>query len=222
MSGLFSPQDYDDLHAAAASFEQLGAYWYEEGQTAIDLLGGEAPTEVSATYVTEGFFPTLGVEPMLGRPFTPEEVVVGAAPAVVISYGLWQTRFGADPGIVGRTVNLEATPFTVIGVMPLTFRYPAPEVRVWLPISLITDDGIPHIRGLRWMNVIGRITGDGTRDIAFAETNGIMARLAQEYPDSNEGWGSATVSPLRDALVGGHRSSSGANDSNSASTGFPD
>ncbi len=202
MSGLFSPQDYDDLLAAASSYERMGAYWYTDGQTAIDLLGDGQPTEVAATYVTEGFFATLGVEPILGRPFVPEEVVPGAAPAVVVSYGLWQSHFGADPGILGTAVNLESTPFTVIAVMPPTFRYPTPDVRVWLPISLITDNNIPHVRGLRWMTVIGRLTEGGTRDVARTETNSIMARLEEEYPDTNTGWGSATVSPLRDSLVG--------------------
>jgi predicted permease len=202
MSGLFSPQDYDDLLAAATSYDRLGAYWYVEGQTAIDLLGEEAPTQIAATYVSEGFLPTLGVEPMLGRSFTPEEVVEGAAPVVVVSYGLWQTSFGADPTIVGRTINLESTAFTVIGVMPSTFRYPDPGVRAWLPISLITDDAIPHVRQLRWMNVIGRLAEGRTREVAYTETSEIMTRLAREYPDTNEGWGSATVSPLREALVG--------------------
>lgn len=202
MSGVFSPQDYDDLVAASSSYQRLGAYWYTAGQTAIDLLSTESPTDIVATYVTEGFFPTLGMEPMLGRPFASDEVVPGAAPVVVISYGLWQSHFGAEPGIIGSTVNLESKPFTVIGVMPPAFRYPASEVRVWLPISLITDDGIPHIRQVRWMSVVGRLAEGVTLNIAFAETNGIVARLAREYPETNTGWGSATVSSLRDSLVG--------------------
>ena len=202
MDGLFSPQDYDDLLALTSSFESLGAYWYTEGQTAIDLLGDGPPTQVAAAYVTEGFLRTLGVAPVLGRMFTPEEVVPGAGATVVLSHGLWQTRFGADPGVVGRTVNLEGTAFTVIGVMPDAFRFPAPEVRLWLPISLITDDGIPHVRGIRWMSVVGRLADGITLDVALEESNRLFASLAQEYPDSNRHWGSGNVEGLRDTLVG--------------------
>ena len=120
-SGLFSPQDYDDVRASAVSFESLGAYWYTEGQTAIDLLGDGSPTQVGAAYVTEGFFPTMGVGPVLGRMFARDEVVPGATPTVVLSNGLWRTRFGADPGVIGNTVDLEGVSFTIIGVMPETF-----------------------------------------------------------------------------------------------------
>lgn len=202
MNGRFSPQDYDDLRESAASFESLGAYFYTEGQTTIDLLGDGPPTQIVPAYVTEGFFRTLAVEPILGRMFAPEEVVPGAAPTVVLSYGLWQTRFGADPGVVGSTVNLEGTTFTIIGVMPGTFRFPAPEIRVWLPISLITDDEIPHVRGLRWMNVVGRLANGVTQGVALAEANRLYAGLAETYPDSNGRWGSGNIEGLRDALVG--------------------
>ncbi len=202
MNGLFSPQDYDDFRASASSFEAIGAYFYAEGQTSIDLLGDGPPTQVTAAYVTEGFLPTLGVEPILGRMFAPEEVVPGASATVVLSYGLWQTRFGADPGAIGNSVNLEGTSFTVIGVMPAAFSLPVPEVRLWLPISLSTDDDIPHVRGLRWMNVVGRLAGGVTLDVAFEESNRLFANLKETYPDSNRRWGSGNVQGLRDTLVG--------------------
>ena len=202
MSGLFSPQDYDDLRASAASFESLGAYWYTEGQTAIDLLGDGPPMQIAASYVTEGFFRTLGVEPSLGRMFAPEEVVPGAGSTVVLSHGLWQTRFGADPGVVGRTVDLEGTSFNIIGVMPEAFRFPAPEVRLWLPISLITDDNVPHVRGVRWMSVVGRLADGVTQDVALEEATRLFAGLAETYPDTNGRWGSGKIEGLRDTLVG--------------------
>lgn len=202
MNGLFSPQDYDDLRASTASFESLGAYWYTKGQTAIDLLGDGPPTQIAAAYVTEGFLRTLGVEPILGRMFDPEEVVPGAGSTAVLSYGLWQTRFGADPGVVGSTINLEGTSFTIIGVMPGTFRFPASEIRVWLPISLITDDNIPHVRGVRWMRVVGRLADGVTPGVALEETNRLFAGLAETYPDTNRHWGSGNIEGLRDTLVG--------------------
>ena len=201
-SGLFSPQDYDDVRASAVSFESLGAYWYTEGQTSIDLLGDGSPTQVGAAYVTEGFFPTMGVGPVLGRMFARDEVVPGAGPTVVLSNGLWRTRFGADPGVIGNTVDLEGVSFTIIGVMPETFRFPAPDVRLWLPISLITDDDIPHVRGVRWMNVVGRLVDGVTQGVALEEANRLFSSLNEAYPDTNELWGSGNIESLRDSLVG--------------------
>ncbi|MGH7481877.1 MAG: ABC transporter permease [Longimicrobiales bacterium] len=200
--GSFSPQDFEDLERDERVYESLAAYYFVPGQSETILVGEGAPEELETAFVSSDFFGTLGVVTALGSTPPPEQHVAGADRVIVLSHGFWSRRFGSDRGVLGRTVSLDGEPFSIIGVMPPTFDYPAPEVEVWVPLSLIEDDDIPHIRSLRWMEVIGRLEPTTTLAAAAAGTNTILRRLEEAYPETNEGWGSASVITLQESLVG--------------------
>lgn len=201
-SGAFSPQDFEDLKRDNAVYQPLAAYHFIPGQSEVILSGGGEPQELNAAFVSADFFPALGMPASLGRTPQAEENVPGADRVVVLSDGFWRRRFGSDAGVVGRTLTLDGDPFTVVGVMPPSFNFPSPEADIWVPLSLIGDDDIPHIRGLRWMDVVGRLSAGATLETATSATNAVLRRLEEAYPETNEGWGSATVLTLRESLVG--------------------
>ncbi|MFP3939662.1 MAG: ABC transporter permease [Thermoanaerobaculia bacterium] len=200
--GAFSPQDFQDLRRQTEVFDALGSWWYVPGLSGMNLTGGGEPLRVDATFVSEGFFPLFGVSAARGRVLSPEENVPGRDRVAVLSDGFWRRRFGGDPEVVGRSIVLDGQPFTVVGVMPPEFTYPAEESDLWVPISLIGDDDIPHRRGLRWLNVVGRLAPRIDPEEARARTEALVAGLAQDHPESNEGWTEADVVPLRETIVG--------------------
>ncbi|HEX5438243.1 MAG TPA: ABC transporter permease [Gemmatimonadaceae bacterium] len=202
-TGSFSPQDFDDLvRGSHDAYASVGAYLFTPGMSGMNLTGSGEPERVGDALVSADFFRTLGVPAARGRTLRPEENVPGADREVVLSDGFWRRRFGADPRVVGRTVTLDGQPFTIVGVMPASFRFPAGDPDVWAPISLITDDDIPHIRSLRWMEVVARLRPGVSVATAQSQTTALLARLAAAYPKSNEGWGSAHVLTLHDAIAG--------------------
>ena len=200
--GPFSPQDYDDLVRQNEAFESLAAYWYAPGLSGKLLAGDGEPMRLETAYVTFPFFSTLGISPARGRTFVEEENVAGKDRSIVLSDSLWRRRFGADPAIVGRAIPIDGTKFTVVGIMPSSFQFPAPRVDAWVPISLLGDDDIPHRRGIRWMSVVARLKAGQTIASAQAATGLILQRLERAYPDSNAGWGHAVVQGLHEATVG--------------------
>jgi predicted permease len=202
-TGSFSPQDFDDLvRDGSATYASVGAYWFTPGLTGMNLTGTGAPERIGDALVSADFFRTMGVRAALGRTLRPEENVPGADRVVVLSDGFWRRRFGGDPQVIGRTLTLEGQPFTVVGVMPPSFRFPAGDPDLWAPLSLVGDDDIPHIRSLRWMEVVARLQPGISVDRAQAQTSALLARLESAYPKSNEGWGSAHVLTLHDAVAG--------------------
>jgi putative ABC transport system permease protein len=200
--GPFSPPDFEDLQSGAKGFESLAAYLFEPGDAAMNLTGEGEPTQVQAAHVSREFFPLLGTSAARGRVLRPEENVPGADRVVVLSDRLWRSRYNADPALLGRTLNLEGEPFTVVGIMPPSFSFPDHSTEVWVPISLIGDDDIPRERGLRWMQVVGRLSRGTRPDAALGSVNSVLARIAQDHADSNEGWGRARMETLRDSVVG--------------------
>lgn len=200
--GSFSPQDLEDLEQQAEVYEDLAAWWFVPGHSGMNLTGGGEPLRVDASFVSHDLFPLLGVSAARGRVFTAEEDVPGNDRVAVLSDAFWHRRFGGDPEVVGRTITLDEQPFTVVGVMPPAMDYPSKESDLWVPISLIGDDDIPHQRWLRWMNVVGRLAPGASIDAAAARTETLVETLAEEYPESNEGWTEAEVVPLRETLVG--------------------
>ena len=200
--GPFSPQDFEDLKRNNSAYETLAAYDYYQGLTGMNLVGSGEPLRVETAYVSDGFFQTFGVSAALGRVLLPEENTVGRDKVVILSDGLWRRRFGSDSSIVGQKVTLEGAPFTVVGVMPRSFEFPAREVEVWTPLSLVTDDMVPHKRFIRWLTVVGSLKPGQTLETATSGTNLLLKQLEQQYPADNKGWGSSVLRPLEDVLVG--------------------
>lgn len=158
----------------------------------------EGPERFPAYLVSSDFFDVLGVPALLGRTFTPEEFQRGRDAVVVIGYGLWRSRFGADPSIVGRTLLLDGTPTTVVGVMPRGFGYPT-EPMIWVPKIFSPDELL--LRGAAYNQVIGRLRGTANIKSAAADAERVAEQLRREYPGTNHDV-SFRIVPLREALVG--------------------
>ncbi|MEJ2186777.1 MAG: ABC transporter permease [Gemmatimonadota bacterium] len=182
MSGPVSRVDYFDYRERSRSFERLAALTtFVEQHT---VTGGGDPELVEASYVTWNLFPTLGVVPVRGRSFLPEEEVRGGASSVIISYGYWQRRFGGADDAVGATLTLDGTPSTVVGVMPRGFRFMF-DADVWQLIDRNGPFDTQRDSHSHW--VAGRLAPGVSIDQAQADVDGISRALAEEYPESNTG-----------------------------------
>jgi predicted permease len=196
-----SVPDLEDWRRAIAgtSVERVAAF--STLPSGLVLLDGGEPTSLRTAFVSEDFFGTLGARPEAGRTTLPGEHVDGRDRVVVLSHALWRARFNGDRAIVGRTVQLNDEPFTVVGVMPPSMRFPE-DPEIWTPLTVVPASGIPRDRGGRWLQVIARLRPDATPARAEADLGVIAARLAREYPDANGGWTGVSVVPLRDAIAG--------------------
>ena len=210
LHGVFSPQDVDDLKQSQTVFESVASFAFFPGNSGGTLLDVTEPHYVPTAYVSSDFFSTLKSTAALGRVLQPSDDVKGQNAQLVLSYGVWERQFGKDPNIIGRRVTADRITskrmtYTIVGVMPPSFDYPSPQVEAWAPISLETDDMVPHRRGIRWMNVIGRLKPGVSIQQAQNETSLKLKQLETAYPVTNSGWGSSTVVSLRDSIVGNVR-----------------
>lgn len=181
----------------AGAFESMALY----AQSSSLLTGGSGAARLESVTATPAFFTTLGVRAQLGRTFAPSDAAGGDA-LVVLGYHAWQTVFGGDPGIVGRTVTLDERATTVVGVLPSDFAYPTPAVDAYTlwRLSPVELSAISAHLAL----VIARLRPESTLADARAELDVISERLAREYPDDSAGW-HVEVVPLREDLVGAIR-----------------
>lgn len=208
--GVFSPQDLDDLRNSQTAFQDVAAFSFFPGNSGGTLIGVGQPHYISAADVSGNFFSTLQASAALGRTLLPRDDVKGQGLEIVLSYGFWQRQFGGDPNVIGRTVTVDSltsgrTGFTIVGVMPPEFHYPSPEVEAWAPLSTVTDDMVPHQRGIRWMSALGRLKPGVALQQAQVDTSLRLKQLENAYPTTNAGWGSSTVISLRDSIVGNVR-----------------
>src|SRR5215510_2478821 len=126
-----SPANFIDWKKESRSFESLGAFRIRS----FDLTGSGEPERIDGQWVTAGLFPALGVRPLYGRLFLEEEDRHGAPRVILLSYRLWQRRFGSEAGIVGKSITLNGEPTTVVGVMPPGFRFPGSDDEMWAPFA---------------------------------------------------------------------------------------
>jgi len=194
---MVSPMDFDDWRNMNATFASMAAYWPTTG-TLLEVDGG--PTRVRIVYTTEDFFDVMGAPALVGRTFTPEEGP-GSTPVAILSAGLWERRFGADPSIVGRAITLDGGPMEVIGVVAQAQTFPA-DADLWINMTWPMQI---QSRFARWMSAVGRLKPDVALDAAGADMTALAARIEQENPESNRGW-TVTVEGLKDVLVGDTRS----------------
>ena len=182
--GSFSVLDFVDIQKSSKSFEYVATH---QGAGTIVTDGGE-PERVLGAAVSADYFPLLRVKPILGRVFTRDEDKLGASPVIVISYGLWQRRFGGDPNIIGREVNIGGKT-TVVGVMPTGFQFPISNEQqdFWEPIfsaAFLTKD-LREVRGQRILSVIGRLKPGVTVAEARADLDLLSRQIEQQSPESN-------------------------------------
>jgi predicted permease len=200
-----SAVDLDDWRAQRTQFTDIGGWWYSDGGSGIDLTGSGDPQRLSAAFISPGFFPTLGVRPLVGRLPREDEMVRGGDDRVVVlAHGFWQRRFGSDSSVIDSTITLGGQPYRVVGVMPPAMRFPSDRVEAWIPFSTIPDNGIPRIRPVRVLDVLARMKPGVTLAQASQDMNAITGRLAATYPE-DANWSEATVMPLADAITGNVR-----------------
>jgi len=170
----------------------------------LTLTGRGEPTVVKVGDVTADFFSVLGVAPLAGRAFLPADGEQGAAPVAVISEGLWRSRFGADPELIGKTIDLDKRPFTVVGVMPGNFRFSLDGRGGQLWIQVVQDPLFGPLTkrpGGHYFTAIARLKAGVSAAQGQAEMDVLGPRLAQQYRAGDEGWAIRTVS-LRTAVIG--------------------
>ncbi|MCA1568366.1 MAG: ABC transporter permease [Acidobacteria bacterium] len=193
-----------DTPAAANYIDWRDQNQVFEGMAAIadmsfNLTGTGEPERIDGRRVSANLFPLLGVEPHIGRAFLPEEDQPGANRVVVMSHGLWQRRFGSDVNIAGKSLTLNGESYTVVGVMPPSFQFPAGEDELWVPLALTSQEAAN--RGRHYLQVVARMKPGVTLEQAQTEMSAIAARLQQQYPDQNTDLGAA-VTMLHEHVAG--------------------
>jgi len=189
-----SPANYLDWRSQSSSFEQMAAY----GFRSFTVGGKERPEAIQAAAVASDFFALLRVAPVLGRTFTPDEDRPGEGHVVVLGYNFWRDHFASDRNIVGRGILLDGETYSVVGVMPETFRFPS-WGKIWIPLAWTNETRA--VRGNHNYLVISRLKKGVDIRQAQAELSAICTRLEQLYPEDDKGWG-AVIQPLREELVG--------------------
>lgn len=186
----FSGPDYIDIKNQNQIFEHVAA----AGEASFNLTAeGTEPERIEGMATSADLFPLLGVQPLLGRPFSVDEEQPGRNRVAVISYSLWQRRFGANQNLVGQTITLDGQSYLVAGVMPPDFHFPEGEkMDIWVPLSFATGQENP--RGHHDLYILGRLKPNVTMTEAQTEMDVIASRLSQQYPDTNQDWGIKVVS----------------------------
>lgn len=206
LMNVVNPGNFIDWSKQSDSFAEMAGFY----DSLINLTGNGDPEELPIQYVTPNMLSMLGVSPLHGRTFVPEDGKPDSDPVVVLGYGLWQRRFGGNPGIVNQTINLNGSRRTVVGIMPPNFRLfikemsltgQAPEL--WSQFQITPQ--MQQRRG-RFMRVIGRLKPGVPVESARQEMTVIGSRLEKEYPDFNTGW-TVNVVPLAEQLTGEVRNS---------------
>ena len=191
--------DIDDWRKQNHSFQDIAMFgWLHDLNASQDGRADHirgVPTEVN-------FFDLLGVQPLLGRTWAADEGQPGKDRVVVLSYTFWQSRFAGDPAVTGKTMDLDARKYTIVGVMPPSFRYPS-QAQLWIPQQMVHND---FPRGTHWANAIGRLKPGVTVAKAQSDLIVIAAGLEKQYPDSNYKV-SARAFSLREFMVKDSRSS---------------
>jgi putative ABC transport system permease protein len=190
-----SPPNFLDWEKQMKSFENLAAY----SGSRINFTGDGEPQQLIGVKATAHYFDVYGIKPALGRTFLPEEDAPGKSHVVVLSYPFWHRVFGGAADVVGRPIQLNGEPYTVVGVAPLGFGI-ASKVDAWMPMAFDPKETANDNRGAHYLSVAGRLRPGVTVAQAEAELKVLAAQLATQYPDSNKGWG-IFMMPLQEYSV---------------------
>ncbi len=181
---------FEDWQREVRSLQSVAAY----RQVDFSYAGNGDPRNVPGVRATPELFTMLRAQALLGRTFVPEEAVVGADRVVVLSHGFWSRVLGADPRVVGTKIQLDAVPFTVVGVMPPAFEFPtSTNVEAWTPLAFDPKDLHGASRRARSLTVVGRVADGASMAQAQNELSVLAARIAAAHADSSKGWGARVV-----------------------------
>jgi len=202
----WNPREFSILQQTSSVFQNLGGF--KKGS--FNFTGSGDPEQLEGVLTSAGFFPALGVPPLLGRTFTADEDQPSHELVAVLSYRLWRTRFGGDAGIIGKTIHLNGYPYTVIGVMPASFTFPNQEgippvldlpreTQLWVPLAL---PAVP--RGANELGVIGELKPGVTAVQLQLDMKSFESRLEEQIPQE-KGWSSRTIPLAQQAVTDARR-----------------
>jgi len=191
-NGQVSPMDFEEVRPKQQSFELMAAYI--SGAT-VNVTNEGVPRRYTGAYITDSFLPILGVSPSMGRGFRPEDNVEGAEKVALVGYGVWQRDFGGTPDIIGKTLRINGTPATIVGVMPRGFAFPVNE-EWWVPLFReypVRGRTDPRVTN---PSVLALLKRGVSLDQANAEMTTVAKQLADAYPDTNKQFNTGKVEPL--------------------------
>ncbi|HXJ94336.1 MAG TPA: ABC transporter permease [Terriglobia bacterium] len=197
---VFSGPNYFAWKDRAQAFQEF-AVWTTGSY---NLADNNQPEHVTAGPVTANIFSLLGVNPILGRTFLPQEDLPGGPKVVVLSYAFWQRHFGGARDVIGKSLKLNGDGYTVVGVMPRGFQVPTSVAELWLPFQLSPANPNAAARGLHWLFGLARLKPGMNRAKTEAELNSLTPQMKQEYPNTDAGYG-LLLTPLIDDVVGAVR-----------------
>jgi putative ABC transport system permease protein len=185
-----SAPDYAELTAHREIFSETAAYYFNDF-TMSSVSGSGYAEHVDVVNASASLFAMLGIRPQLGRAILAEDDRYGTPKVVALSDALWRSKFNADPGIVGRTLQLDGEPYQIVGVMPPDFSFPYPATQMWIPLALRPEAYAPGERGDKWLRMLARIAPGVTLERAKAMLAGASHQIAAVDPDSypeKAGW----------------------------------
>lgn len=197
-----SPPGFVSYKEQGQTFDAVAAMAYR----GLNLTGQDEPEQIQGMFVSADFFPALGVRPLIGRTFTPEEDQPGRNRVVILGQSFWQRRFGADRGILDKPITLNGIDFTVVGVMPSDFQLFG-RADFWSPIALAPAQVGPNQFGNEYLTVVARLKPGVSFPQAQAAMDNLSSQMRQQYPQfypESSGW-HVTLVPLREELVGNFR-----------------
>ena len=196
----FAGPDFIDWKTQNKTFQDMTLFGWPGD---MNLSDEGRPDHVIGLPTEANFFSVFGVNALLGRTWQPGEDQPGKDQVAILSYGLWRQRYAGEPSVIGRTIDLNSKKYTIVGVMPASFRFPT-RAQLWIPLDM--DGKTLGERGSHWANAVGRLKPGVTLETALADLRVIAARLEKAYPNSNDKIGAAAVS-LHDDLIGDSRNS---------------
>ena len=189
---VVNPITFLDWRERTHSFEEMAAV--SDGTTNLTGLGD--PLALAGMRVSPQYFSILGVLPALGRSFSAEEGRPGQDNVAILSFGIWQSRFGGDPSAVGRKIMIDGAPSTIVGVMPRGFTLPKYNPDIWMPLPIVRSK---EAEGGRYLTVVARLKTGVTLQQAREDLHAVAGQIARERPSFNQGWSAEPVPMLEDA-----------------------
>ncbi len=189
-----STLNYLDWHKDNTVFEYMAA----QTGGSVTLTGVTEPVQLRGSRVSSHYFDIFGIKATLGRTFAADEDQLGKHRVAVLSHALWASQFGADPNVIGRSITLDGYPHTVIGVLPASGAFDRAFAQIWRPLAFEPEN---MTRNFHWFGALAKLKRGVTLKQAAAQMDAIGARIAQDYPDSNKGWG-VTIDPFAETVVG--------------------
>jgi putative ABC transport system permease protein len=200
-SNLFSTQDYLDWKQQSGLVARMGAHVSWQFNISSP---GEPAQRIAGGVVSYDFLPVLGVQPLLGQLFSPQQDQPGAGQFVMISYAFWKNRFGADPRIVGKPLQIDGVPYTVVGVMPAGFNGLDGKELLWTLLQLRRDSGTGSSPNFHWLSGVIRLPDEVSLNQARSELDAVTTRLHRQDPSGDVGFG-VVLQTLNDAFTSGVR-----------------